>query len=39
MTPVDRLLEIDPLDHITPDVVHAARQMLVLSTGTGPSPK
>lgn len=32
MTQVGRLLEINQLDQITPDVVHAARQMLVVGT-------
>ncbi len=32
MTQVGRLIHIDQLDQITPDVIHAARQMLVVGT-------
>jgi len=32
MTQVGRLIQINQLDQITPDVIHAARQMLVVGT-------
>jgi DNA transposition AAA+ family ATPase len=32
MTQIDRVIDINELDHISPDVVHAARQMLVIGT-------
>ena len=34
MTQIARVIDINELDHISPDVVHAARQMLVIGTNS-----